>query len=89
MTTPPKYPFRSRREIHSGQPKVYSDAPNEEQVATPSDPDPHTGARYREASSGLVRPHPHAGARYREASSGLVRPHPHAGTRLPYPQVDA
>lgn len=24
MSTPPTYPFRSRREIHSGQPKVYS-----------------------------------------------------------------
>ena len=26
MSTPPPYPFRSRREIHSGEPKVYSDA---------------------------------------------------------------
>ena len=40
MSTPPKYPFRSRREIHSGQPKVYSDAPNEESLSTPSDPTP-------------------------------------------------
>ena len=40
MSTPPKYPFRSRREIHSGQPKVYSDAPNEEPISTPSDPTP-------------------------------------------------
>ena len=29
MSTPPPYPFRSRREIHSGEPKVYSDAPHE------------------------------------------------------------
>ena len=29
MSTPPPYPFRSRREIHSGEPKVYSDAPQE------------------------------------------------------------
>lgn len=40
MSTPPKYPFRSRREIHSGQPKVYSDAPKEESLSTPSDPTP-------------------------------------------------
>ena len=37
MSTPPTYPFRSRREIHSGQPKVYSDAPNEDVTPTPSD----------------------------------------------------
>ena len=29
MSTPPPYPFRSRREIHSGEPKVYSDAPRD------------------------------------------------------------
>ena len=40
MRTPPTYPFRSRREIHSGQPKVYSDAPNEDVTPTPSDPTP-------------------------------------------------
>ena len=40
MSTPPTYPFRSRREIHSGQPKVYSDAPNEDVTPTPSDPTP-------------------------------------------------
>ena len=40
MSTPPTYPFRSRREIHSGQPKVYSDAPNEDVTPTPADPTP-------------------------------------------------
>ena len=34
MSTPPPYPFRSRREIHSGEPKVYSDAPQESSDAT-------------------------------------------------------
>lgn len=51
MSTPPKYPFRSRREIHSGQRKVYSDAPNEEQLSAPSDP---TSARGSRGSPGLV-----------------------------------
>ena len=45
MSTPPKYPFRSRREIHSGQRKVYSDAPNEEQLSAPSDPTSARGSR--------------------------------------------
>ena len=33
MSTPPPYPFRSRREIHSGERKVYSDAELHEQHA--------------------------------------------------------
>ena len=34
MSTPPPYPFRSRREIHSGERKVYSDAELHEQHAS-------------------------------------------------------
>ena len=34
MSTPPPYPFRSRREIHSGEQKVYSDAELHEQHAS-------------------------------------------------------
>ena len=34
MSTPPPYPFRSRREIHSGERKVYSDADLHEQLAS-------------------------------------------------------
>ena len=34
MSTPPPYPFRSRREIHSGERKVYSDAELHEQYAS-------------------------------------------------------
>ncbi len=34
MSTPPPYPFRSRREIHSGERKVYSDADLHEQYAS-------------------------------------------------------
>lgn len=38
MSTPPPYPFRSRREIHSGEPKVYSDAPRDNSsVESPKD----------------------------------------------------
>ena len=40
MSTPPPYPFRSRREIHSGEPKVYSDAPQENASAAADDPTP-------------------------------------------------
>ena len=52
MSTPPNFPFRSRREIHSGQRKVYSDAPNEEQLSAPSDPTSVRGGE--KASPGLV-----------------------------------
>ena len=34
MSTPPTYPFRSRREIHSGERKVYSDTELHEQHAS-------------------------------------------------------
>ena len=71
MSTPPNFPFRSRREIHSGQRKVYSDAPNEEQLSAPSDPTSVRGGERRPQASS----DPHVGARQREASPDLVRPH--------------
>lgn len=49
------YPFRSRREIHSGEPKVYSDVPRDQQELV-DDPQstPARGTRARAASSGPV-----------------------------------
>ena len=78
MTTPPKYPFRSRREIHSGQPKVYSDAPNEEQVATPSDPTP-TPVR------GTVKPAPASSDPTPTLVRGTVKPAPASSDPTPTP----
>ena len=52
MSTPPAYPFRSRREIHSGEPKVYSDAHLEEQVSTTEPtPAPERGKQPEEAEA--------------------------------------
>ena len=78
MTTPPKYPFRSRREIHSGQPKVYSDAPNEEQVATPSDPTP-TPVR------GTVKPAPASSDPTPTPVRGTVKSAPASSDPTPTP----
>ena len=55
MSTPPNFPFRSRREIHSGQRKVYSDAPNEEQLSAPSDPTSVRGGERRPQASSIPR----------------------------------
>ena len=73
MSTPPTYPFRSRREIHSGQPKVYSDAPNE-------DVTPYPGARNRLARSCLARCGRRTLVPPRDARRLSGRPHAH-----PYP----
>ena len=44
MSTPPPYPFRSRREIHSGEPKVYSDADlHDQQASAEPTPEPVQG----------------------------------------------
>ena len=52
MSTPPAYPFRSRREIHSGEPKVYSDAHLEEQASTTEPtPAPDRGKQPEEAEA--------------------------------------
>ena len=52
MSTPPPYPFRSRREIHSGEPKVYSDAElHEQHVSQDEAVTPAQGTSLREASS--------------------------------------
>ena len=57
MSTPPAYPFRSRREIHSGEPKVYSDAHLEEQVSTTEPtPAPERGKQPEEAEAPTGRP---------------------------------
>ena len=51
MSTPPPYPFRSRREIHSGEPKVYSDAElHEQHVSQDEAVTPAQGTSLREAS---------------------------------------
>ena len=52
MSTPPPYPFRSRREIHSGEPKVYSDAElHEQHVSQDEAVTPAQGTSLREACS--------------------------------------
>ena len=52
MSTPPPYPFRSRREIHSGEQKVYSDAELHEQHASQdATATPAAGTDVRDGSS--------------------------------------
>lgn len=52
MSTPPPYPFRSRREIHSGEQKVYSDAELHEQHASQdATATPAAGPDVRDGSS--------------------------------------
>ena len=65
MSTPPKYPFRSRREIHSGEPKVYSDAPNEDQLPTTTEatPEPERHAASPADASADPTPTPVLGTR--------------------------
>lgn len=70
MSTPPPYPFRSRREIHSGEPKVYSDAPQESSDATAaqdSDRTPVHGTPAVASASTDTAPVPGARPRQRAA----------------------
>lgn len=74
MSTPPPYPFRSRREIHSGEPKVYSDAPHENASveATPdAAPTPAQGMPAAAASSSDSAAAPARGTGVRQRSASL------------------
>lgn len=71
MSTPPTYPFRSRREIHSGEPRVYSDVPREEDSSTAATPTPVRGNAVRAAASSDPDQTPIRGTSMRRRSTAL------------------
>ena len=74
MSTPPPYPFRSRREIHSGEPKVYSDAPQENvrvEASSESVPTPVQGTPAAASASFDDAAAPARGSSVRQRSASL------------------